>query len=204
MKNVCITVKHDHPITITPWQRMNNKHVVLFPCNANNVFRGFFKYIFFCFRSLWQSFNIFVTIYLPRSQVCPRYPETQPRQWPVLMSHRQSWQLMGHCWLQFSPKTPFLLQPLINYTNYSKTQWLTFVIVEYNIIVILGLTKKEIILDSGFWYHWKNLKLTINFQLTQFIVCKFRIIARINNTYSTFVIVNDITSVNRTIDSLIL
>ena len=52
-------------------------------------------------------------------------------------------------------------------------------------------------------YDYK-IKLTIHFQFTQLIECKFRIVARIRHTKSTFVVVNDVTSVNRTVDSLVL
>ena len=46
--------------------------------------------------------------------------------------------------------------------------------------------------------------LTIHFQFTQLIVCKLRIVARIRHIRSTFVVKNDVLSVNRTVNSLVL
>ena len=47
-------------------------------------------------------------------------------------------------------------------------------------------------------------KLTINFQFTQLIVGEVRIVARIPHVRSTFIVVKNVTSLNRTIDSLVL
>ena len=46
--------------------------------------------------------------------------------------------------------------------------------------------------------------LTIHFQFTQLIVCKLWIVARIRHIRSTFVVKNDVLSVNRTVNSLVL
>lgn len=56
-----------------------------------------------------------------------------------------------------------------------------------------------------FFFHlFITIDLTINFNLAQITIRKFRVIAWIDNLWSALVVVNDVTSVKRTINSLVL
>lgn len=116
------------------------------------------------------------------------------------MSHCPSWQFLGHICVEISPLSTDTLQPNAQKQNINKIMLFSSCHVSGNESVKPEKWRIDVINKTGI----ACIKLTINLYFTQFAVGIHWIEIMVLNIPSTFIVVDDVSSGNRTVDAYVL